>query len=153
MTMQGLRIGKGVKKLVTEYMQVDQGNYQWCVWADSRYKFCDTENTAWIMQPIDMNDPECNQFNIELSGKGARKPRLIANRANPRFYTKLIATTVNWHGYDNPAQNAWTIDYYQERDKKNMRKYNRMRKKRCNQADKLSNYLIDAITGKNTNNT
>lgn len=102
------------------------------MWADSRYKFCDTENTAWVVKPVDMQNSDCQKFNIELVNKGSRKPRLISNRANPRFYTKLIATTVNWHGYENAAQNVWTIDYYQEKDKKSMRKYNRMRKKRSN---------------------
>ena len=130
--MQGLRICKGVKKLVTEYMQVEQGSYQWLVWADSRYIFYDTENTAWVVRPVQMQDRQCQKFHIELACKGARKPRMISNRAAPRFYTKLIATTVNWHGYDNEAQNSWTIDYYQEKDKKSMRKYNRMRKKRSN---------------------
>lgn len=126
----GLRIGKGVKKLVTEYMKVEQGSYQWLVWADSRYKFCDTDNTAWLLKPVRPQDPECQQFHIELSVKGPKKPRLIANRPNPRFYTKLITTTVGWHGADNPEQNCWTLEYYQEKDKKSMRKYNRMRKKR-----------------------
>lgn len=60
---------------------------------------------------------------------------------------------MNWHGYENPLQNTWTIDYYQEKDKKNMRKYNRMQKKRTNQANKLSNYLTDYILGKKPNNT
>ena len=59
LTIQGLRIGKGVKKLVTEYMKVDQGSYQWLVWADSRYKFCDTDNTAWVIKPVRPQDPEC----------------------------------------------------------------------------------------------
>ena len=112
LTMQGLRICKGVKKLVTEYMQVEQGSYQWLVWADSRYKFCDTENTAWVVRPVQVHDRQCQKFHIELSGKGARKPRLISNRATPRFYTKLIATTVNSDGYENAAQTTWTIDYY-----------------------------------------
>lgn len=88
-----------------------------------------------------------------MFAKGARKPRLITNKAKPRFYTKLIATTVNWHGYENPLQNTWTIDYYQEKDKKNMRKYNRMQKKRTNQANKLSNYLTEYILGKKPNST
>lgn len=34
-----------------------------------------------------------------------------------------------------------------------MRKYNRVKKKRCNQADKLSHYLIDAISGNNDTST
>lgn len=80
--------------------------------------------------------------------KGPRKPRLISNRPNPRFYTKLVATTVGWHGYDSREQNCWTIDYYQEKDKRSMRKYNRMRKKRSSQADKLSKYLMNVVTGK-----
>ena len=148
LTNQGLRIGKGVKKLVLEYMTVEQGSHQWCVWADSRYKYCDTDNTAWIIKPVRPEDPYCQQFNIELSVKGVRKPRLITNSANPLFYTKLIATTVGWHGYDKPEQNNWTIDYYQEKDKKSMRKYNRVQKKKSNQADKLSKYLINVVTGK-----
>lgn len=102
LTNQGLRIGKGVKKLVTEYMKVEQGSYQWLVWADSRYKYCDTENTAWIIRPTNPGDPNCQQFYIEMSVKGVRKPRLISNKANPIMYTKLIATTVGWHGYENP---------------------------------------------------
>ena len=54
-----------------------------------------------------------------------------------------------WHGYDNVAKNTWTIDYFQEKDRKNMKKFNRMKKKRSKQADKLTQYLMDAIAGKN----
>ena len=59
LTQSGLRICKGVKKLVTEYMTVDQGSYQWVVWADGRYKFSDVDNTAWILKPLNESDPNC----------------------------------------------------------------------------------------------
>ena len=65
----------------------------------------------------------------------------------------MIATTVGWHGYDNPLQNCWTIDYLNESDRKKIKKHNRMKKQRSKQVDKLSKYLVDLVKGTNNTNS
>jgi len=66
---------------------------------------------------------------------------LIANRANPRWYSKLIATTTDWHGYEVNEQNLWKIQYFNENNRKSIRKENKIIKKRNNYVQKLANIM------------
>jgi len=66
---------------------------------------------------------------------------LVCNKANPRWYSKCIATTVDWHGYENDLKNLWKIQYYNEYNRKSIRKENKIMKKRNNYIHKIANIM------------
>ena len=60
---------------------------------------------------------------------------------------------MGWHGYDNPAQNCWTIEYLNEHNMKKVKRQNRMKKKKSKQVDKITKYVVNMVKEADSSNS
>lgn len=80
------------------------------VWADSRYIQSPPEGVYSSFSFIPVNPSDHDQGYKLMIQRGERDPYLIANRANPWPWTKLICTTVKSHGFDDENKSVWFFD-------------------------------------------
>jgi len=106
----GFQIGKGIKTLLPEHEDVRSGSYQWMAWADSKYLKSPQEGafSYLAIDPVDRND-HAKGYRLIIP-RGEIKPRIISNRSNPLFWSRLIATTNHSHGTKEDQKSIWYIN-------------------------------------------
>ena len=110
LTKQGFQIGKGIKKLLPQYMNIDTRSYQYMVWAQANYTHSpiNGEYSQFIIKPVDPKD-HSKGYTLFVS-RGFQNSYLLTNKPNPIWSTSIICSKVEKHGHKNPDYNNWFFD-------------------------------------------
>lgn len=93
LTASGFQIGKGIKKLIPEKSEVQNGSSQHMVWAQSNYPYSDINGkySCFIFEPQDPNDHRKGYKLFVNSGPVG--PILVVRKINPIFSSGLKLTS------------------------------------------------------------
>ena len=92
LTQNGFQIGKGIKKLIPAYVNIDSRSYQRMVWAQANYTHSpiNGEYSSFVFKPTDPKD-HSKGYNIYVS-RGFEDAVLVSNKNNPIWSTSVICS-------------------------------------------------------------